>query len=192
MDVVNIKISKFGGLTKAKQARDLCMSLGVAMTLEDSWEATSSPRQSLTWRIVRRRSFSSRRRISTVTLPSVWPRGAAASAGANGGVDAPGLGIKPRAEVLGQPVVGGGMMASARQYWFSRCFRSLVGHVSTVVAIAAMYLPRRVIELSPGSHPGCAATLDDAHPGEGGPRRISTLKGNAVKDLAIWFRCILP
>lgn len=37
MDVVNIKISKFGGLTKAKQARDLCVSLGIAMTLEDSW-----------------------------------------------------------------------------------------------------------------------------------------------------------
>ena len=30
MDVVNIKISKFGGLTKARQARDLCVSLGIA------------------------------------------------------------------------------------------------------------------------------------------------------------------
>jgi cis-L-3-hydroxyproline dehydratase len=37
MDVVNIKISKFGGLTKAKQARDLCVSLGIGMTIEDSW-----------------------------------------------------------------------------------------------------------------------------------------------------------
>ena len=37
MDVVNIKISKFGGLTKARQARDLCVSLGIAMTIEDSW-----------------------------------------------------------------------------------------------------------------------------------------------------------
>ncbi len=37
MDVVNIKISKFGGLTKARQARDLCVSVGIAMTLEDSW-----------------------------------------------------------------------------------------------------------------------------------------------------------
>jgi L-alanine-DL-glutamate epimerase-like enolase superfamily enzyme len=37
MDVVNLKISKLGGLTKTKQARDLCVSLGVAMTLEDSW-----------------------------------------------------------------------------------------------------------------------------------------------------------
>ena len=37
MDVVNIKISKFGGLTKASLARDLCVSMGVAMTIEDSW-----------------------------------------------------------------------------------------------------------------------------------------------------------
>ena len=37
MDVVNIKISKFGGITRARQARDLCVSLGIAMTIEDSW-----------------------------------------------------------------------------------------------------------------------------------------------------------
>ena len=36
MDIVNIKISKFGGLTKAKLARDLCVELGVSMTIEDS------------------------------------------------------------------------------------------------------------------------------------------------------------
>jgi L-alanine-DL-glutamate epimerase-like enolase superfamily enzyme len=37
MDAVNLKISKLGGLTKTRQARDLCVSLGIAMTLEDSW-----------------------------------------------------------------------------------------------------------------------------------------------------------
>ncbi len=37
MDVVNLKISKFGGLTKTKLARDLCVSMGIAMTLEDTW-----------------------------------------------------------------------------------------------------------------------------------------------------------
>src|ERR1700694_5818274 len=41
MDVVNLKISKLGGLTKTRQARDLCVSLGVAMTLEDSWGGDS-------------------------------------------------------------------------------------------------------------------------------------------------------
>lgn len=37
MDVVNIKISRVGGLTKAAQLRNLCESLGIVMTLEDSW-----------------------------------------------------------------------------------------------------------------------------------------------------------
>lgn len=36
-DVVNLKISKLGGLTRARQLRDLCVSLGIGMTLEDSW-----------------------------------------------------------------------------------------------------------------------------------------------------------
>ncbi|MBC6405372.1 MAG: mandelate racemase [Rhodospirillales bacterium] len=37
MDAINLKISKVGGLTKARQIRDLCASLGIAMNLEDSW-----------------------------------------------------------------------------------------------------------------------------------------------------------
>jgi len=37
MDVVNLKISRLGGLTKTKLIRDLCESLGIAMTIEDSW-----------------------------------------------------------------------------------------------------------------------------------------------------------
>src|SRR5271163_119549 len=37
MDVVNLKISKLGGVTKTRQARDLCVSMGIGMTVEDSW-----------------------------------------------------------------------------------------------------------------------------------------------------------
>ena len=37
MDVINLKISKVGGLTKARQMRDLCVSAGVSMTIEDTW-----------------------------------------------------------------------------------------------------------------------------------------------------------
>ena len=36
-DVVNLKISKFGGISKLKQARDLCVSLGLPMCIEDTW-----------------------------------------------------------------------------------------------------------------------------------------------------------
>lgn len=36
-DAINLKISKVGGLTKARQIRDLCVSLGIAMNIEDTW-----------------------------------------------------------------------------------------------------------------------------------------------------------
>jgi L-alanine-DL-glutamate epimerase-like enolase superfamily enzyme len=106
MDVVNIKISKFGGLTKAKQARDLCVSLGVVMTLEDSWGgdivtaaiahlAHSTPPEFL---------FTSTDFNSYVTVS--FADGAPKRV--NGRMSAtttPGLGIAPRLEVLGKPVV---------------------------------------------------------------------------------------
>ena len=37
MDMINLKISRFGGLTGSRLIRDLCASLGIAMTIEDSW-----------------------------------------------------------------------------------------------------------------------------------------------------------
>jgi L-alanine-DL-glutamate epimerase-like enolase superfamily enzyme len=106
MDVVNIKISKFGGLTRAKQARDLCVSLGIAMTLEDSWGgdivtaaiahlAHSTPPQFL---------FTATDFNSYVTVSSAdgAPR---RRNGRMSAPTAPGLGITPRLEVLGKPVV---------------------------------------------------------------------------------------
>ena len=37
MDAVAIKTSKFGGLSKARRARDLCCALGVKICIEDTW-----------------------------------------------------------------------------------------------------------------------------------------------------------
>ncbi len=37
MDLVNLKINRIGGMTRARQFRDLCVSLGIVMTIEDSW-----------------------------------------------------------------------------------------------------------------------------------------------------------
>lgn len=36
-DAVNLKISKVGGLTKARMVRDLAASAGIAMNIEDTW-----------------------------------------------------------------------------------------------------------------------------------------------------------
>ncbi len=37
LDATALKISKFGGLSAARRARDLCVSLGVKMCVEDTW-----------------------------------------------------------------------------------------------------------------------------------------------------------
>ena len=37
MDAVNLKVSKVGGLTRARQLRELCETLGIALTIEDTW-----------------------------------------------------------------------------------------------------------------------------------------------------------
>lgn len=37
MDAVALKLSKFGGLSKTRQARDLCLHLGAKMCIEDTW-----------------------------------------------------------------------------------------------------------------------------------------------------------
>jgi L-alanine-DL-glutamate epimerase-like enolase superfamily enzyme len=105
MDVVNLKISKFGGITKARQARDLCVSLGLGMTVEDTWGgdivtaaiahlAHSTPTEFL---------FSSTDFNSYVTV-SIAYGAPQRTNGRLAAATAPGLGIAPRMDVLGQPV----------------------------------------------------------------------------------------
>ena len=36
-DVINLKISKVGGLTKARAVRDLAVHAGIPMNIEDTW-----------------------------------------------------------------------------------------------------------------------------------------------------------
>ena len=37
MDAAALKLSKFGGVSALRKARDLCVSLGVKMCIEDTW-----------------------------------------------------------------------------------------------------------------------------------------------------------
>jgi L-alanine-DL-glutamate epimerase-like enolase superfamily enzyme len=105
MDVVNLKISKLGGLTKAKQARDLCLSLGIAMTLEDSWGgdivtaaiaqlAHSTPPEFL----FTSTDFNS---YVTTSIAEGAPRRVQGRMAAS---LQPGLGVTPKFDVLGDPV----------------------------------------------------------------------------------------
>ncbi len=105
MDVVNIKISKFGGLTRAKQARDLCVSLGIAMTLEDSWggDIVTAAIAHLAQGTPTEFQFTSTDFNSYVTT-SIAEGAPQRSGGRMSASADPGLGIRPRMEVLGDPV----------------------------------------------------------------------------------------
>ena len=104
-DVLNLKIGKLGGLTRARQARDLCVSLGLGVTIEDTWGsdiataaiahlAHSTPPANL----FTSTDFNSYVTVSTGDPPPAR-RGGRMAAPAS-----PGLGVEPRMDVLGDPV----------------------------------------------------------------------------------------
>lgn len=104
-DVVNLKISKFGGLTRTRLARDLCLALGLGMTIEDTWGgdittaaiahlAHSTPPSHL----FTATDFNSYVTVSTADGAPRRDRGRMAAPSAHG------LGVEPRLEVLGEPV----------------------------------------------------------------------------------------
>ena len=106
MDVINLKISKVGGLTKARQIRDLCVSLGIALTIEDTWGgdiitsaiahlAHSTPPDYL----FTATDFNSYVTVSNAAGAPQRKDGRLAAS------TAPGLGVEPRWELLGKPVI---------------------------------------------------------------------------------------
>lgn len=106
LDVVNLKISKFGGLTKTKQARDLCVSLGIAMTIEDSWggDVTTAAIAHLAHSTPPEFLFTSTDFNSYVTV-STAEGAPQRREGRMAASLEPGLGIRPRFDVLGKPLV---------------------------------------------------------------------------------------
>jgi len=106
MDVVNIKISKFGGLTKARQARDLCVSLGIAMTIEDSWggDITTAAIAHLAHSTPPEFLFTATDFNSYVTV-SIADGAPQRNNGRLAASTRPGLGIEPRMDVLAEPVL---------------------------------------------------------------------------------------
>lgn len=105
MDVVNLKISKVGGLSKARLMRDLCIAHGIPMTIEDTWggDITTAAIAQLA------RSTPAEFTFSSTDLNSYGTIAIAEGApvrinGRMSAPDRPGLGISPIFEALGRPV----------------------------------------------------------------------------------------
>jgi L-alanine-DL-glutamate epimerase-like enolase superfamily enzyme len=109
MDVINLKISKVGGLTRAREMRDLCLNAGVAMTIEDTWggDIVTSAIAHLA------RSTPDEFLFSATDFNSYGTKAIAKGApqrkdGKMTAPDVPGLGIEPLLDVLGKPVLSVG------------------------------------------------------------------------------------
>mmetsp|Transcript_8084 Transcript_8084/g.16782 ORF Transcript_8084/g.16782 Transcript_8084/m.16782 type:complete len:432 (-) Transcript_8084:367-1662(-) len=105
-DVVNLKIGRLGGLTKARVVRDLCVSAGVPMNVEDTWGgdvtqaaiaalAHSTPPEMLFCAT----DFNSYGPDTIADTTAVRRDGGRMAAPID-----PGLGVFPRWDVLGEPV----------------------------------------------------------------------------------------
>jgi L-alanine-DL-glutamate epimerase-like enolase superfamily enzyme len=105
MDVVNLKIAKVGGLTRARTIRDLCAQFDLSMIIEDTWGseiataaiahlAQSTPADAR----LASTDFQSYNAVTTADgAPETGDGRMRASTD-------PGLGVEPRLDVLGDPV----------------------------------------------------------------------------------------
>lgn len=105
MDVVNLKISKVGGLTRARAVRDLCAELGLAMIVEDTWgsEIATAAIAHLAHSTPEDVRFAATdfHNYNAVTTADGAP---ASEGGTMTAPEEPGLGVDPREDVLGDPV----------------------------------------------------------------------------------------
>jgi cis-L-3-hydroxyproline dehydratase len=106
-DIINLKISKVGGLTKAKLMRDLCAASGIPMTIEDTWggDIVTATIAALARSTPEKFCFSATDFNSYVTreIADGAPR---RIKGTMTAPDVPGLGITPKAELLNAAPAG--------------------------------------------------------------------------------------
>jgi L-alanine-DL-glutamate epimerase-like enolase superfamily enzyme len=105
MDLINLKINRMGGLTRARQVRDLCISLGICMTIEDSWggEIATSAIAHLAQSTPESFHFQSSA-FHDYHSTAIATGGPIVTGGFMQAPDRPGLGVEPIMDVLGKPV----------------------------------------------------------------------------------------
>lgn len=105
MDAINLKISRVGGLTRARQYRDLCANFGIAMTIEDTWgsEIATAAIAHLAHATPGDLHFQSSA-FHEYHGTAIAEGGPTITGGSMVASSAPGLGVTPDPEALGRPV----------------------------------------------------------------------------------------
>ena len=106
LDAVALKISKFGGLSAARRARDLCVHLGAKMCVEDTWGSDIVTAASLHLAASTPQRFVMNVcDLSGYVGPRLDPNSPTRMDGQIGPSDKPGLGVDPDLTLLGEPDV---------------------------------------------------------------------------------------
>ena len=105
MDAINLKISKVGGISKARLIRDVCVSQNIPMTIEDSWggDIITAAIAHLAHSTPERCRFSATDFNSYVSVHNATGAPVRDNGTMMAGT-APGLGIEPDFDVLGEAV----------------------------------------------------------------------------------------
>jgi L-alanine-DL-glutamate epimerase-like enolase superfamily enzyme len=106
MDAVNLKISRVGGLTRAREIRDLCVALGLPMIVEDTWggDIVTATIAHLAHSTPEEFRFAATDFNSYVTK-SIAEGAPQRANGRMAAPSLPGLGIEPIPAALGEPVL---------------------------------------------------------------------------------------
>jgi len=104
MDAVALKLSKFGGLSRMRRARDLCEHLGTRMCIEDTWGSDISTATAIHLATAtKQQSVLNVCDLSNYVTPRLDSNGPVRTAGKIEISDKSGHGITPDADVLGEP-----------------------------------------------------------------------------------------
>jgi L-alanine-DL-glutamate epimerase-like enolase superfamily enzyme len=106
MDAVALKLSKFGGLSAMRRARDLCLHLGTKLCIEDTWGSDISTATAIHLATATpTKSVLNVCDLSGYVSPRLDPEGPTRSNGVISISDKPGHGVSPKPEVLQTPLL---------------------------------------------------------------------------------------
>ncbi len=104
MDAVALKLSKFGGLSATRKARDLCIHLGAKMCIEDTWGSDITTATALHLATATPEKYVLNVcDLSGYVSPRLDANGPARKDGSISIGDVPGHGIEPDKSILGEP-----------------------------------------------------------------------------------------
>jgi len=106
MDAVALKLSKFGGLSAMRRARDLCLHLGTKLCIEDTWGSDITTAAALHLATATpEKSVLNVCDLSGYVAPRIDPEGPVRKDGVISISEKPGHGITPIPEVLQSPLI---------------------------------------------------------------------------------------